>query len=167
MNIPGARILVVDDEPQIHRFLRPALEAAGYAVERADNGAEGLRLAKNHPAASALLAGAGGADESAETQRMFDSVAQECLAAGYRVTRLPVLPGLDSRTWLSYGNVVIDNRDGRTLVYMPVYRGAEELNDAAEKLWRECGATVRPVDCTSTYTRFGSLHCLVSIMGRE
>ena len=24
----GARILVVDDEPQMHRFLRPALEAA-------------------------------------------------------------------------------------------------------------------------------------------
>jgi two-component system, OmpR family, KDP operon response regulator KdpE len=40
-----ARILVVDDEPQIHRFLRPALEAAGYAVERAETAAEGLRLA--------------------------------------------------------------------------------------------------------------------------
>ncbi len=41
----GALILVVDDEPQIHRFLRPALEAAGYRVERADTAAEGLRLA--------------------------------------------------------------------------------------------------------------------------
>jgi two-component system KDP operon response regulator KdpE len=41
----GARILVIDDEKQIHRFLKPALEAAGYAVERADNGTEGLRLA--------------------------------------------------------------------------------------------------------------------------
>ncbi len=39
------RILVVDDEAQIHRFLRPALEAVGYDVERADTGAEGLRLA--------------------------------------------------------------------------------------------------------------------------
>jgi len=41
----GARILVIDDEPQIHRFVRPALEASGYAVERADTGNEGLRLA--------------------------------------------------------------------------------------------------------------------------
>lgn len=41
----GALILVIDDEPQIHRFLRPALEAAGYRVERADTAAEGLRLA--------------------------------------------------------------------------------------------------------------------------
>ena len=24
------RILVIDDEPQIHRFLKPALEASGY-----------------------------------------------------------------------------------------------------------------------------------------
>jgi two-component system KDP operon response regulator KdpE len=36
---------VVDDEAQIHRFLRPALEAVGYDVERADTAAEGLRLA--------------------------------------------------------------------------------------------------------------------------
>ncbi|MCQ8241488.1 response regulator [Rhizosaccharibacter radicis] len=42
--VGSAVILVVDDEPQIHRFLRPALEAAGYGVERADNGREGLRL---------------------------------------------------------------------------------------------------------------------------
>jgi two-component system KDP operon response regulator KdpE len=39
------RILVVDDEAQMHRFLRPALEAVGYDVERADTAAEGLRLA--------------------------------------------------------------------------------------------------------------------------
>jgi two-component system, OmpR family, KDP operon response regulator KdpE len=37
-------ILVVDDEPQIQRFLRPALIAAGYDVEQAATGAEALRL---------------------------------------------------------------------------------------------------------------------------
>ncbi|MCA7119690.1 MAG: response regulator transcription factor [Acidibrevibacterium sp.] len=40
----GSRILVIDDEPQIHRFLRPALEAAGFAVIAAETAAEGLRL---------------------------------------------------------------------------------------------------------------------------
>ncbi len=40
----GGRILVIDDEPQIHRFLRPALEAAGFAVIAAETAAEGLRL---------------------------------------------------------------------------------------------------------------------------
>ena len=38
-------ILVVDDEPQIHRFLTPALTAAGYDTIRAERGEEALRLA--------------------------------------------------------------------------------------------------------------------------
>ena len=38
------RILVIDDEPQMHRFLRPALTAAGFEALRADTGAEGLKL---------------------------------------------------------------------------------------------------------------------------
>ncbi len=37
------RILVVDDEPQIHRFLRPALVAAGYDVLSAAKGAEAIK----------------------------------------------------------------------------------------------------------------------------
>lgn len=51
----GALILVVDDEPQIHRFLRPALEAAGYRVVRADSAAEGLRLAASRSPDAVLL----------------------------------------------------------------------------------------------------------------
>jgi two-component system KDP operon response regulator KdpE len=39
------RILVVDDEPQIQRFLRPALIAAGFDVETAGTAAEAKRLA--------------------------------------------------------------------------------------------------------------------------
>jgi two-component system, OmpR family, KDP operon response regulator KdpE len=37
-------ILVVDDEPQIHRFLSPALTAAGYTPLRADTGAAALKI---------------------------------------------------------------------------------------------------------------------------
>ncbi|WP_395665731.1 response regulator [Methylocella sp.] len=39
------RILVVDDEPQIQRFLRPALVAAGYEVVEAATGAQALAAA--------------------------------------------------------------------------------------------------------------------------
>jgi two-component system KDP operon response regulator KdpE len=39
------RVLVIDDEPQILRFLRPALTAAGYDVLTAESGVEGLKLA--------------------------------------------------------------------------------------------------------------------------
>jgi two-component system KDP operon response regulator KdpE len=44
------RILVIDDEPQIHRFLGPALDAAGYEPVRADTAADGLReIARKAP----------------------------------------------------------------------------------------------------------------------
>lgn len=39
----GYRVLVVDDEPQIQRFLRPALTAAGYEVLEAGTGAQALK----------------------------------------------------------------------------------------------------------------------------
>ncbi|MEW5686862.1 MAG: response regulator [Pseudomonadota bacterium] len=49
------RILVIDDEPQIHRFLGPALDAAGYDPVRADTAADGLReIARKAPDAVVL-----------------------------------------------------------------------------------------------------------------
>lgn len=39
-----SRILVVDDEPQIQRFLKPSLTAAGYEVIVAVNGGEALKF---------------------------------------------------------------------------------------------------------------------------
>ena len=43
----NARVLVVDDEPQILRFLQPALEASGYAVLNAATGTEAVRATAN------------------------------------------------------------------------------------------------------------------------
>jgi Response regulators consisting of a CheY-like receiver domain and a winged-helix DNA-binding domain len=39
----GALILIIDDEPQIRRFLKMSLEAYGYSVKEAENGEEGFR----------------------------------------------------------------------------------------------------------------------------
>jgi two-component system KDP operon response regulator KdpE len=49
------RVLVVDDEAPMRRFLRASLSAAGYAVEEAATGAEALRLASSHPPDAVLL----------------------------------------------------------------------------------------------------------------
>jgi len=46
---PRARLLVVEDDPQIQRFLSTALEAHGYEMHIAATGAEGLRLATLQP----------------------------------------------------------------------------------------------------------------------
>ena len=49
------RILVVDDEAQIQRFLGPALEASGYRPIAAVTAAEGLHLAATRAPAAVLL----------------------------------------------------------------------------------------------------------------
>lgn len=51
----GARILVVDDEPQIQRFLRPALQTAGYVVEPVATGQACLKAVSIRPPDAVLL----------------------------------------------------------------------------------------------------------------
>ncbi|HTN64277.1 MAG TPA: response regulator [Devosia sp.] len=71
------RILVVDDEPQIQRFLKPALTAAGFEVETAATAAEAKRLAATRaPALIVLDLGLPDGDGKSviETVRAFSSV---------------------------------------------------------------------------------------------
>src|SRR3954471_19851988 len=49
------RVLIVDDEPNIRRTLRVAVEAMGHAVEEASTGAEALRRAEGRPFDVALV----------------------------------------------------------------------------------------------------------------
>jgi DNA-binding response OmpR family regulator len=46
MNLPKKRILVVEDEPAIRAMLRKRLEANGYELMDAEDGEEGLTLAR-------------------------------------------------------------------------------------------------------------------------
>src|SRR5437899_6707273 len=49
------RILVVDDEPQMHRFLGPALNAAGYEPIRAETGLQALAEMARRPPDAVVL----------------------------------------------------------------------------------------------------------------
>jgi two-component system, OmpR family, KDP operon response regulator KdpE len=49
MNKPASKVLVIDDELQIRRFLRAGFELHGFAVIEADNAAEGLKAATFNP----------------------------------------------------------------------------------------------------------------------
>lgn len=51
----SVRVLVVDDEPQIRRFLDISLRAQGYRVELAENGAAGLAALATHGADLVIL----------------------------------------------------------------------------------------------------------------
>lgn len=55
MNANAAKILVVDDEQPIRRFLRASLQGAGYAVLEAEAGEPGLRDAAQQPPELVIL----------------------------------------------------------------------------------------------------------------
>jgi two-component system KDP operon response regulator KdpE len=52
---PGPMILLIEDEPQMRRFLRVALEGSGYRYLEASTGHEGLDLAVQHRPEAILL----------------------------------------------------------------------------------------------------------------
>jgi len=106
-------------------------------------------------------------DFSDATRERFESVAGACAAAGYRVVRIPAVAGVDGRTYLTYVNVIIDEQCGRPVVYMPAYRGADEMNLAARKVWEALDYDVRPIDCSTAMPHGGSLRCLVSVLRRN
>ncbi|UPG74539.1 response regulator transcription factor (plasmid) [Roseomonas gilardii subsp. gilardii] len=54
-DLSSPRVLVIDDEPQIHRFLGPALAASGYAPIQAENAAAGLHMAATQSPSAVLL----------------------------------------------------------------------------------------------------------------
>jgi len=55
MTSPGPLILLVEDEPQMRRFLRVSLEGSGYRYLEAGTGQEGLSLAAQHRPDAILL----------------------------------------------------------------------------------------------------------------
>ncbi|MDT8393291.1 MAG: response regulator [Bacteroidales bacterium] len=50
-----AEILIIDDEPQIRKLLKIALESNDYKVQLATSGKEGLMMAANHPPELVIL----------------------------------------------------------------------------------------------------------------
>lgn len=63
----GPRILVIDDEPQIHRFLTPALEAEGFQPIKALTAAGGLLEVQRRPAPDVVILDLGLPDEDGQS----------------------------------------------------------------------------------------------------
>ena len=80
-SVPPARILVIDDEPQIRRFLDISLRSQGYSVELAENGQGGLDALATH-----------GADLVILDQNMPKLTGTECLQKIKMTLRLMHIP---------------------------------------------------------------------------
>jgi hypothetical protein len=98
-------------------------------------------------------------------QGEFDAIARQLLAEGYRVVRLPAVVDPERVWMITYNNVLTERRNGRHIVYMPVYHVAE-LDAAAEAVYRSLGCEVRPVDVSQIFRFGGAVRCLANVVER-
>jgi hypothetical protein len=159
----GRPVILMDDAPDHH--------AAMYMMAVGDG-----RMLVGDPSLGAPLMAAdsplfagmdGGPDLSPETQRHFDAVAKLAADQGYRVSRIPTIPWDNGKMYLTFVNVIMDVRDGRPVVYMPIYGDQTALNARAQAIWESLGYQVFPVDCSSLWRQGGALHCLVNVLERD
>jgi hypothetical protein len=111
-----------------------------------------------------------GPDLSDASAKKFDAVAEQLAADGYKVVRIPVIPDVPARVYVTYVNVILDGAreaGGKPTCYLPNFRGAEAMNEAAVGVWEGLGYRVVTIDCTDVFTKGGTLHCLVNVMERE
>ncbi|MBS3821260.1 MAG: hypothetical protein KGY81_05805, partial [Phycisphaerae bacterium] len=155
-------VVLLDRAPPYHAGMYMMPAGAGRVVVGDPSLAEGVL---DEATLAALLPC--GVETSVEMQQRFDAVADACRDAGYAVTRMPTIVGTDGRTFLTWVNVIIDQRDDRRTVYLPVFDGAAPLNAAATAIWESLDCEVRPINCTGSYRHFGSLRCLVSVLKRH
>ena len=160
------RVVLFDDAPDHHvgMYLMPVGE---HTVLLGDPKMAERLLAGSQESSAVARHLPGGPDFTAATIARFEAVAEQCRSAGYRVVRIPVVPGVDGRTYVTYVNAILDQRDGRRTVYMPVFACAETLNRAAADIWAELGYEVRTVPCDACSRNFGTLHCLVNVLRRS
>jgi hypothetical protein len=114
-----------------------------------------------------LTAMTGGPDFTPQAQKRFDAVAKLATDHSCQVTRIPIIPGQNGKQYLTYVNVIMDIRDGRSIVFMPTYRDQPKLNAAAQGVWESLGYQVYPIDCTTLWPQGGTLHCLVNVLERD
>jgi hypothetical protein len=161
------RVVLLDGAPDHHvgMYLMPV---GGRTVLVGDPTLAERLLAESPDEAAAVAAYLpGGPDFSEASVASFEAVAERCRGAGYRVLRIPIAPGRDGRTYLTYVNGIIDQCDGRRTIYMPEYTFAARLNRAAVAVWEGLGYEVRPVECDGCARSFGTLHCLVNVLRRD
>ncbi|MBI5441894.1 MAG: response regulator [Deltaproteobacteria bacterium] len=90
-----ARILIIDDEEPVRSMLRQMLEGAGYEVEEASDGDEGIRLFRSKPAdlvvTDLLMPNKGGLVTISELRREHPAVRVIAISGGGRNGKLNFL----------------------------------------------------------------------------
>jgi hypothetical protein len=99
---------------------------------------------------------------------VYEQIAGQLAAAGFRVERLPILHGerLDEArrgVVLNWNNVVtLDTAEGRQ-VFVPRY-GVPALDRLAHEAWARWGFAVRPIHVRGTVVYGGAVRCVVNVL---
>jgi len=96
----------------------------------------------------------------------FQNLARCLQREGLRAISLPLVPLTDRTSYITYNNVLMEERDGERIVYLPVY-GLLELDTAAREIYEREGFTVQPVRVGKIFRLGGSVRCLVNVLARE
>lgn len=98
-------------------------------------------------------------------QDQFDQVAEQLRKQGYRVYRLPAIANVPEQWMVTYNNVILDERQGCRVVYMPIY-GVPALDRAASRTYRRLGFEVNTVDVSRLFESGGALRCIANVTAR-
>ncbi|MHC4778173.1 MAG: hypothetical protein ACYTFG_06295 [Planctomycetota bacterium] len=96
----------------------------------------------------------------------FRLVARTLESEGFRVVRVPMVLTKTPRVFVTYNNAILEKRDSRKRIYMPVY-DLPSLDLAARQVYEKEGWYVLPVRVAKVYKYTGSLRCLVGIIKRS
>ena len=96
----------------------------------------------------------------------LEDVATQLAAEGYEVRRQPALMYGQNEWMITYNNVLMDHRDGRDIVYLPVY-GHPLLDHTAIQRYQDVGFEVRTIDVSRIYHMGGAIRCLANVTRRH
>jgi N-dimethylarginine dimethylaminohydrolase len=103
---------------------------------------------------------------SDKIQDQLDGIAQALRGQGYRVLSLPAIFNNGEDWVINYNNVLMERRDGRRIVYMPVYH-IPQLDVVAEAVYASEGFEVFPIDVSKLYRHGGALRCIANVTRRR
>lgn len=102
---------------------------------------------------------------SPERAARFDQTARQLSEQGLRVTRIPYVDSRNGAFAVTYNNVIQEKRNGRHIVYMPIYK-IPALDAAAKQAYESLGITVKPIDVSPICHLFGAVRCLANVVER-
>lgn len=97
--------------------------------------------------------------------RFYEQAKKQLEYSGFKVERIPVVHD-EHGCAITYNNVLMEIRNGKRIVYMPVY-GIEKLDAVATGKFRSLGFEVRPIDVSGIYRFGGTLRCITNVLARR